>query len=136
MPELDFALLCDAVRVERGVAHILAAGIDSIYLSQVPGGQNVGIVCRFTFTRQECGRPHRLEVIFQDTDGARLSEISAVMTPPWIETQPAGWPTGVIMGLNLGLPLPHYGVYAFEILVNDSNKRSLNVRVEPSPDPG
>lgn len=40
MPTLDYALLCDYVRVEGGVAHVIAAGIDTIWKEEVPSGQN------------------------------------------------------------------------------------------------
>jgi hypothetical protein len=40
VPTLDYALLCDYVRVEGGVAHVIAAGIDTIWKEEVPSGQN------------------------------------------------------------------------------------------------
>lgn len=132
MPELDYALLCDFVRAERGgPAHLVGGGIDTIYAQEVPTGHNLGLLARLTFTRAECGRPHRVEIIFQDQDGKRLTEIQGVVEPEWKEGLPPGWRTGALVGLNFGVPLPDYGVYAFEILVNDSSVKSLNLRVVP-----
>jgi hypothetical protein len=59
MPELDYALLCDYVRAERGVAHTIAAGIDTVHRPEVPTVANLGLLARVTFTRAECGRLHR-----------------------------------------------------------------------------
>jgi hypothetical protein len=129
VPELDFALLSDYVRAEAGIAHIIAGGIDTINAPTVPTGQNLGLVFRLLFSRTECDRPHRVEVIFQDEDGARLAAISSVVTPSWIEGQPAHWKTGMIGGFNFGVPLPRFGLYSFEIMVNDNLVKSLPLRV-------
>jgi hypothetical protein len=91
--------------------------MDTIAAPTVPTGQNVGLLLRLTFTRNECDRPHRLEAIFQDIDGERLATIQAVITPEWNEDLPVGWPAGFLWGLNFGLPLPRYSVYAMELLV-------------------
>lgn len=129
MPELDFALLADYVRADGGIGHVIAGGIDTINAPGVPTGQNIGLLFRVTFTRNECGRPHRLEVFFQDEDGTRLAAISSEVIPAWVEGQPAHWNTGVIGGFNFGVPLPRYGVYSFEILMNDNHLKTLHLRV-------
>lgn len=129
MPELDFALLGDYVRAEGGIAHVIAGGIDTIYAPVVPTGQNLGLLFRILFSRTECDRPHRLEVIFQDEDGARLTQISSAVTPVWSEGQPAHWKKGLLGGFNFGVPLPRYGLYSFEMMVNDNLLKSLPLRV-------
>ena len=129
MPVLDYAVLCDYVRVEGGLAHVIAAGIDTILKDEVPSGQNVGLLMRVGFTRNECGRPHRVEVIFQDEDGERLAQIVGVVQPEWPEGVPPNWTSGALAGLNLGVPLPRFGVYAFEILVNDNHLKTIPLRV-------
>ena len=131
MPELDFAFLADHVRVEGGVAHVLAAGIDTITAPTVPTGQNIGVHFRLGFTRQECGRPHRIEIIFQDEDGRRLLQLANVVTPEWTPTLPPHWRQGLAVGMNLGVPLPHYGLYSFELMVNDEARATLPLRVIP-----
>lgn len=75
-----------------------------------------GSICSVRAT----GRPHRLEVIFQDEDGDRLAQITSTTEPVWDENLPAGWRVGVLFGINMGIPLPRFGLYAFEILVNDN----------------
>jgi hypothetical protein len=133
MPELDYAVLCDHVRVEGGVAHVIAAGIDSTYVARVPAALNVGILVRLGFTRSECDRPHAAEVVFLSEDGERLAHISAPMTPQWDEGLPPGWRAKAQLGLNVGIALPRYGNYTFDILVNDSSVKSIEYRVLPLP---
>jgi hypothetical protein len=93
MPELDYAVLGDYVRAEAGIAHVIAAGIDTIWSAEVPTGRNVGLLLRITFTRNECGRLHRIEIIFQDTDGARLILKVCVRTADHEYVITAVWPS-------------------------------------------
>jgi hypothetical protein len=129
MPQLDYAFLCDFVRAESGLAHVIGAGVDTIYAPEVPTGHNLGLLMRFNFTQGECGRPHRIEVYFRDTDGQDLVKIDAVVTPEWDDSLPAGWPVGVQAPLNFGVPFPEFGVYAFEIMIDDNSVDSRNLRV-------
>ncbi len=135
MPELDAAVLCDYVRSEGGIAHIIAAGIDRVTTAQVPTGQNVGLYILVKFTRMECDRPHRVEVIFQTEDGARLVQVEAAITPEWMDDTPAGWKQGAVLALNLGLPLPQFGIYSLEILINDRSEKTIPLRVVQVPQP-
>lgn len=104
MPELDSALLCDHVRAEGGVAHVIAGGIDTVYARRVPARHNLGLLLRLRFTRAECGRQHRVEVILQDTDGRQLAKLQGVLTPQWKEDLPPGWRVGAMLGLNFAVP--------------------------------
>ena len=131
MPEFDFGLLCEYVRTERGIAHVIGATIDTIGAEEVPTGVNLGLLMRLQFTRNECDRPHRLEVIVQDADGTQLVRIDTTMTPTWIEGLPAGWKTSALGGLNFGVPIPAYGEFSAEIMVNDTSVKSLPFRVIP-----
>lgn len=129
VPELDYALLCDYVRTEAGIAHVIAAGVDTISKDEVPAAQNLGLLMRFGFAHAECGRPHRIEVIFQDEDGDRLAHLQAVIEPEWSPELPANWRQGAMSGLNLGVVLPRFGLYSFEVMINDTLVKSLPLRV-------
>ena len=128
MPALDYALVCDYVRAEGGVAHVIAAGVDTYHFAEVPASANLGLLLRATFTRNECGRRHTIELIFQDADGARLAQVQATTVPDWPDDHPAGWPVGTLLGLNVGVPFPSFGDYALEILVNGSSLKSIPLR--------
>lgn len=131
MPKVDFAILSDYVRVDGGIGHLVAGGIDTIFAQKVPAGQNIGLMLRVEFTRPECGRPHRIEVIFIDEDGAELVKVSATGVPEWNESWPAEWQSKILFGFNFGIPLRRYGSYSFHILINDSEEKRLPVRVVP-----
>jgi hypothetical protein len=136
MPVLDYGFLCDYVRAEGGIAHVISAGIDTVVAPEVPTGHNVGLLMRVSFTRNECGRPHRIEVIFQDEDGERLAQLTAAVEPEWQEDLPPNWRVGVVSGLNIGVPLPRFGLYAFEILINDNHMKTVPLRVREPDQPG
>lgn len=129
MPELDFAILADYVRSDGGVGHLVAGGIDHIYVQQVPAGQNVGLLLRIDFTRNECGRPHAVEVFAQDEDGERLLHLSGTVLPNWSDDWPANWRSKVLVAFNFGLPLPRLGVYEIEVLINDTSAKTMPIRV-------
>ena len=131
MPELDYAFIAEHVRIDGPFGHALAIGGDTIIAPTTPTGQNIGLLFRIGFTRNECGRPHRVEVIFQDEDGERLAQIASVVTPEWTEGLPLHWLQGVMTGLNFGVPLPRYGLYSFEIMVNDGHQKTVHLRVVP-----
>jgi hypothetical protein len=138
VPTLDYALICDYVRAEGGIAHVIGAGIDTVMAAQVPAGQNLGILIRMGFARSECDRPHRIEIIFQGEDGERLVHLNAVAQPQWPDDQPPGGTVGVLTAINLGIPLPRFGLYSFEVLANDTLVKSIPLRVrqreqEPQP---
>lgn len=131
MPELDFALVCDFVRLESksSVANVVGGGIDTIIVEELPAGQSMGLWNRVLFTRSECDREHRFEVVAQDADGARLLEIRSLISPRWSSSLPAGWKVPISIAYNLAVPLPHIGDYSFEILLNDSSLKSIPFRV-------
>ena len=129
MPELDYAVLCDHVRVEGGVAHIISAGTEVARGSSAPLGLNMGVVLAVMFKRNECGRPHRVELHFQDEDGQHLMELQVVITPAWDEGLPKGWDVRHLLGVNFGVVFPRFGLYALEVLIDDRSEKSLRLLV-------
>jgi uncharacterized protein DUF6941 len=97
MPELDFAFVCDFARADAGLGHAIGISVDTIYAAEVPTGHNLGLLARVMFTRNECDRPHRLELYFQDADGTRLVALNAIIEPEWPEELPVGWRVGALM---------------------------------------
>jgi hypothetical protein len=93
MLQLDYALLCDYVRGEGSVAHVIAAGIDTIYRPEVPTVANFGLLAHFTFTDEDLGQEHRLELQLADQEGQQVARITG--TPPLqpVPGLPEGWPT-------------------------------------------
>ncbi|MGH8895647.1 MAG: DUF6941 family protein [Egibacteraceae bacterium] len=135
LPDLDYAVLCDFVRLDSGAAHIVAAGIDTIKTSEEPAGSNLGVALQIEFTRNECGRPHRVELHLQDADGERIAEVHGTVTPQWVHGMPVGWKTKAALGFNFGVVFPRYGEYAMEVMIDDRSVKSLRLRVVPQDSP-
>jgi hypothetical protein len=132
MLQLDYALLCDYVRGEGGVAHVIAAGIDTIYRPEVPTVANFGLLARFTFTDEDLGEEHRLELQLADQEGQQVARITG--TPPLqpVPGLPEGWPYGGIITLNFGVPFPQHGPYRLTILLDGNPVKTIDLRVVPT----
>lgn len=131
IPTLGFALLADYARADGGIAHVVAAGIDHIFVQQTPAGQNIGLLLRIVFRKNECGRPHSVEVFCQDEDGERLIRLSGTVQPVWNDEWPATWRSKTMVAFNIGMPIPRLGLYEVEILINDTSVKTLPIRVVP-----
>ncbi len=138
MPELDLALIADYVHAEGGVAYVMRGCIDTVTAAETPTGRNIGFLFRVAFARSECGRPHRVEVIFRGEDGERLADVQTIVTPAWNEDLPPHWKVKLLGAFNLGVPLPRYGLYSFDVLINDSQYKAIELRVvaPPESEPG
>lgn len=110
---------------------MIAGGIDTIYAGQIPSAQNLGVALRLLLTRNECGRTHQMELIFQDEDGAAFARVEGQFQVSYPDRVPAGWRAYALLSLNIGVPLPHYGVYSLELLVDGQTKKSVPLRVTP-----
>lgn len=134
MPELQSAVLADYVRPEAGIAHVVAAGIDTVFAPSVPLGNNFGLLLVFRLTQDEAGITHEVNVIFRQRDS---DEPIARLTATFQSTTTAGelpedWRLSAVVGLNFGIPIPDYGFYVFEISFPDGPVvAELPLRVVP-----
>jgi hypothetical protein len=132
MPELDFMIVSDYVRAENGVLHLIAGGVDTITVPAVPATRSIGIGLSLKLPLGEVTEGHALRVIFYGTDGARIAEVGADL-PARSETpaMPSGRKVGVVAALNMPLPLPAYGDYSLELLVNGNHEKAIPIYVLP-----
>lgn len=135
MPKLDFAILAEHVRIDKGVAHVIAAGWDGIQISKLPWNVHISLLMKIRFHRTECGRPHRVEVLVQDEDGNRLAQITNTMRPHWPEGYPITWRWSEQYALDFPVSLKRYGLYECLILVNDSLLKTIQFIVKDPPEP-
>jgi hypothetical protein len=129
--ELDYVVLADYVRQDGGVTNIMAAGIDTFMIPQVPAAVPVGIVARIRFSsEEEAGARHRVDLTFQGEDGPVL-EISNVFPAP---SKPPGtpphWWMSVSLVFKIALSFPRYGDYSLELVVDGDPDlaKSIDVR--------
>jgi hypothetical protein len=134
MPELDYALLCDYVRAEGGVAHVIAAGIDTIHRPEVPSVANLGLLARIVIADDEINEPHQVEVRLRDQEGEQVAQLNLIAVPYSIEGIPEGWPSGALLAINFGVPLPSHGAYTLTILLDGTPAKTINLRVIPPED--
>jgi hypothetical protein len=135
MPELDFMIISDYVRAESGVLHMIAGGFDTITARAVPAARSIGIGLSLKLLRREMTENHTLRLVFHGTDGARIAEVGADL-PARSEAPnvPPGRKVGVVAGLNMSLPLPVYGDYSLELLVDGSREKEIPIHVVPPAD--
>jgi hypothetical protein len=132
MPELDFMIVSDYVRAENGVLHMIAGGVDTITVRAVPASRSIGIGLSIKLPLGEVTENHTLRLIFYGTDGARIAEIGADLPArSEMPNMPAGRKVGVVAALNMSLPLPAYGDYSLELLVNGNHKKEIPIYVIP-----
>jgi hypothetical protein len=129
MPELDFMIISDYVRAESGVLHMIAGGFDTITARSVPAARSVGIGLSVKLARSEATEHHTLRLVFHDTGGARIAELGADLADLPVRPGPPGDTIGVVAALNMSLPLPAYGDYSLELLVDGYSKKEIPIHV-------
>ena len=131
MAEIDFVIMADYVRLDSGILNIVGGGFDQIQASVVPTGQAIGLGMRFLFTRPECGRPHEFRIIFADERAQPLLQVLHTINPEVPPGHEPGTTIGFTVNANLVVPLPDYGVFTFEILLDGVSMKSTRLRVVP-----
>jgi uncharacterized protein (UPF0212 family) len=133
MLELDFMVIADYVRQDGGVLQMVGAGFDTIFVPAVPSARQVGIGLRLLIDVVEAQQPHHVELIYQDADGRRLTEVRGTVGPV-SEDQPLpppGRAFGIPIAFNLMLPMPAYGDYSLELAVDGEPMKSITLTIAP-----
>lgn len=134
MLELDYLVLADYVRGDSGVLHIMGAGIDTVIAPSVPTAHAVGIAARIKFdATEEPGTPHKLSITFQGDDEVLASVHGTFMTPPPVGGTPVHWKTNVNLAMRATLPLPRYGDYSLDVVLDNHRVKSIDLRVIAPP---
>lgn len=128
MPELEWAVLCEAATVADGKTFIHAAGWDTIYAAQFPVVVHIGLAVRVGFTKNECGRPHGVDIIVQNEDGIHLAEAHGSITPDWPEGYPVHWGSTETVAFTFPILIAEKGLLSIEILVDDVSKQTISFR--------
>jgi Family of unknown function (DUF6941) len=129
MAEVDFMALCDYARSERGLVHIIAAGIDRIQPPQLPAAQNLAVALRLALTREECTEEHSIAFLFRSPDGAVITELRARFRTDYPEGNPDGWPAFVVLSPSFVIPIEQYGTHSVEVLLDDVSQKTVEVLV-------
>lgn len=131
MPEADFVILCQAAIGQGNTISLLGGPIDTVTLSQVPAQVPATLVARFLWTSGEVNREHRGDIFFQDEDGQRLVSAEFLVRPERPDSLPHGWKAASNLILTLPLPIPKFGLYAIEVVLDDKSVKTLPFRAVP-----
>jgi hypothetical protein len=140
MPELDFMVVADYVRAEGGMLHMIAAGVDTMFVPSVPAVRPVGVGARILVDVAEAREEHHVELIYQDEDGNRLFQVSGTIGPisPDQPFPAPGRSYGVPIAFNIPLPVPRLGDYSLELLIDGEQGKSITltvVQIQPPASP-
>jgi hypothetical protein len=133
--EVVLSALADAANTtDTGKLNVLGV-FQTIYTSAVPARHpQMYLVLRFKASPGEKGHEHQLRFVLVDEDGTQvLSSPPYVVVVP-IEDRSLNPEFNVIISLP-NLPLPKFGRYIFDILVNNSSTKQVPLSVEPIPPP-
>lgn len=137
--QLDYMVLADYVRQDGGVINIMGAGIDTIQVARVPAVQPFGVALRLSFdVADPVGQEHHVRVSFAGPERSVLTIEAPFSRPPQPPGVPGHWRTGLGIALQLAVPLPDYGDYACELVIDDGaeiDARSIDFRVIARPIP-
>ncbi|WP_067471553.1 DUF6941 family protein [Actinomadura hibisca] len=132
MPELDYMVLADYVRIDNGIAHIIGANFDTIYASQLPSARTVHAALRFVASRDDVpGASHALQLIISSEDRQIGSLTGTVVIPDRSPGTPVHWRTGLFIDMQIPLLMTTYGDYAIDLVLNGEQLKSVDLRVVP-----
>jgi hypothetical protein len=121
--QLEACLICDAASDYHGKLCVLGA-FDTLSAPQAPTHHpHCAVVVRMRFERSEEGQ-HRFWLLLIDEDGRphgpKIEGKSDIRVPPDRESMVAN----MILNIN-GLPLPRFGTYHFDLVVDGDLKARL-----------
>jgi hypothetical protein len=125
---VDTALLCDAATVREGLLHILGGGITNIVRTEYPAELGMTLALRIMVHPTEAEHPHQLQIVVQDADGGKITEVRAQVQaePPPKGVEP-GEEGELLIPWNFpGRPkLPGPGRYSMELLIDGVHQASV-----------
>ena len=127
---LDWAMLAESAQVREGLAFVLAGGMDTVTVPQLPARLNVSVLVRLLLHRTESDREHVVELRVLDEDGGQLAQLHGHFRALASPAHPKGWdvPMTAAFALN-GLAVPRAGLYSAEVLADGAHMRTLNFQV-------
>ncbi len=131
MPEADFVILCQAAVAQGNLISLLGGPIDTLEIDHVPAQVPLTVVARFLWTAGEMGREHRGEILYIGEDGERLMSAEFLVQPGRPPDLPPGWKAGSNLVLTFPVPVPRFGLYSFEVIVDDKSLKTLPFRAKP-----
>src|SRR5215468_842538 len=118
MPDLEYLLLADYVRQDGNFVHIMAAGLDTVYIpaAVLPAAIPVGAFARISFSsRDEVGAEHEVKLVFESPSGDDLLTASQrILAPARTPGVPEHWRTYISIVFRLALLITEHGAYRLQ----------------------
>jgi hypothetical protein len=131
VPEADFVILCQAAIPQGNLISLLGGPVDTLEIDHVPAQVPLAVVARLLWTVGEMDREHRGEILYLGEDGERLMSAEFLVRPERPPDLPLGWKAGSNLVLTLPVPVPRFGLYSFEVIVDDKSLKTLPFRAKP-----
>jgi len=133
--EVAWALPCRfAEATPDGTATIVGAGLDSMFISEVPADVGVFLMMRIAGPQYEFQEQHSVAVKLIDPERDEQDILEAGFGPVE-ELPPAyhpGLDPGVLLPAAIGWRAEHFGLYTLEIYVDGRRTRSVPILVRDS----
>ncbi len=137
LPQIEFAMVADAVQAVAGKLYIIGGGWDTLFVRAFPARHpTLGIGMRIRIPWSDLDT-FTLAVDLVDEDGSslfkgkRLAQRIKINRPP---AMPAGGDMGIVRAFTFNnLVFPKEGGYAFRILVDDNEVSRMRFRLRHQP---
>lgn len=136
--KVDCALLCDAATVREGLLHVLGGGVSRLGRPSMPAPLGAQLALRILVHPTEARDRHTGRIVIQTQDGGRVSDLGfdfglGQQAPPNLQPgEELALP--LVVPIN-NFPIPAYGSYSIEILIDGTHQMSLPFVVHPIDSP-
>jgi hypothetical protein len=96
MARVDWAIPCRYAEENGGLATIVGAGIDRLYVSELPGEVGVLIALRIVLREDELGHEHEIAFTLYDPTMAVVAHLEGHFSAEAHPAKEPGWETGMI----------------------------------------
>lgn len=138
-PEIEVAILADAVQAVAGKLYVLGGGWDTLFASRFPARHHtLGIGLRIRVPWSPTDEEHTLAVDLLDEDGRSVFGDQTI-SQTFRGGRPAGLPDGtdigIVRALTLnGLVFPRPSGYSFAISIDGVESHRISFRVRERPE--
>jgi hypothetical protein len=133
-PEIEVAILADAVQAVAGKLYVLGGGWDTLFAARFPARHpSLGIGVRVRVPWSQIDQTFNLSVDLVDEDGHSAFGDKTI-TQTFKAGRPRGLPDGVDVGVVRaltinGLVFPHEGGYSFVVSIDGTEVHRISFRV-------
>lgn len=135
--QVDWALPCRfAEALPDGTAALFGAGLDSIWLPEIPADVGTFLMMRISGPTYEFEQEHTLAVKLIDPQSGEHELLVAGFGP--IDEPPQhlhpGLDPGILIPAAIGWRAEHFGLYTLEVFIDDRRQRSIAILVRDAAD--